>query len=58
VLEKGLQGGVQLGDLGGQRLVAAGDGGHRGLGCLGRAGEVAGAESGGELDPLRGRQAS
>jgi hypothetical protein len=52
-----VQGGVQLGDLGGQHLVAAGHGGHRGLHAFGRAGQVAGAEPGGQGDPLRRGQA-
>ncbi len=57
VLEECLQGGVQLGDLGGQRLVAAGHRGHRGLRAFGRAGQVAGKEPGGQRYPLRRGQA-
>jgi hypothetical protein len=50
------QGGIQLGDLGGQRLVAAGHGGHGRFNRLGWAGEVAGAEPGRRRDSLGGGQ--
>src|SRR5262249_60059890 len=51
--EERFQGGAELGDVGGERLVAASHGGHGGHGCLIWAGEVAGAEPGGQLLPLR-----
>src|SRR5215472_10010003 len=48
-----VQCGIQPGDLNGELLVAVGHAGHRGLGALGRAGRVAGAEPGCQLHPPR-----
>ena len=54
VLDERTEPRVELVDLRRERLMAAGDGGHGCLGCLGRVCQHAGAEPGGDGDPLAG----